>query len=358
MSKVLANFINGEWKNSHETETSVILNPANQDVLGELPLGKGNVKDVETAIDAASKAFNEWSKTPVNKRIQPLFLLKTLLEEHKDELADIITNECGKTKGESLGELTRAIENVEMACGTPALMQSEFSEDIAEGIDEFMIRQPVGVCACIAPFNFPGMIPFWFLPYAIACGNTFIIKPSEKVPLTMKRVFELIEQLDLPAGVINLVNGGKEAVETLLTHPDVRAISFVGSTQVARHIYATAAAHGKRVQAQGGAKNPIIVLPDADPDMTTKIVTDSVYGCAGQRCLAASTVVTVGDDSGEFTDALVESARSRTTGYGLNEGVEMGPVISESSKIRIAGLIQMGAGRRRKPIAGWERSEN
>ncbi len=247
------NYINGDWKNSFEVHTIDVINPANQEIVGNVPLGKGNTKDVGYAVTAASAALEEWCKTPVNKRVQPLFKLKTLLENHKQELAEIITKECGKTLAESLGELTRAIENVEMACGTPALIQSEFSEDITGGIDEFMIRQPVGVCACIAPFNFPGMIPFWFLPYAIACGNTFIIKPSEKVPMAMNRVFQLIEQLDLPKGVINMVHGGKETVDALLTHPGVKAISFVGSTRVAKYIYTTGTAHGKRVQASGGS---------------------------------------------------------------------------------------------------------
>ncbi|MDA0196814.1 MAG: CoA-acylating methylmalonate-semialdehyde dehydrogenase [Bacteroidetes bacterium] len=340
--EVLNNYINGDWKQSFESHAVDVINPANQDVLAKVPFGPGNARDVESAVKAASSALSDWSHTPVNQRVQPLFKLKTLLEQSKEELAEIITRECGKTKVESLGELTRAIENVEMACGTPALIQSEFSEDIASGIDEFTIRQPVGVCACIAPFNFPGMIPFWFLPYAIACGNTFIIKPSEKVPLTMSRLFQLIDQLDLPKGVVNMVHGGKETVDALLTHPEVKAISFVGSSNVARYVYSKGTANGKRVQAQGGAKNPVVVLPDADFEMTTQIIADSVYGCAGQRCLAASTVISVGDIQRDFRDAIVENARLRTTGFGLEEGVEMGPVISSDSKERISGLIRKG----------------
>lgn len=340
--ELLKNYVNGTWKESFEKETIDVSNPVNQEILAKVPFGKDNVKDVNLAVQTAAKALEGWKRTPVNQRVQPLFKLKTLLEKHKEELAEIITNECGKTKAESLGELTRAIENVEMACGTPALIQSEFSEDIAAGIDEFMIRQPVGVCACIAPFNFPGMIPFWFLPYAIACGNTFIIKPSEKVPLTMKRVFELIDQVGLPEGVVGLVHGGKETVDTLLDHPDVKAISFVGSTSVARYIYSRGTANGKRVQAQGGAKNPVVVLPDADIEMSTKIISDSVYGCAGQRCLAASTIISVGDTQGTFRDAIVEASRSKMTGYGMEQGVDMGPVITSESKERIEQLIQKG----------------
>ncbi|MBE9516920.1 MAG: CoA-acylating methylmalonate-semialdehyde dehydrogenase, partial [Bacteroidetes bacterium] len=306
------------------------------------PFGNLTVADVKDAVAAASEALKDWKDTPVMRRVQPLYRLKQLLEEHQDEIARLITLECGKSFAESKAEMQRGIENVETACATPTLMQSEFSENVASGIDEFMIRQAVGVCACISPFNFPGMIPFWFLPYAIACGNSFILKPSEKVPLTMMKVFELIDQLDLPKGLVNLVHGGKESVDQLLEHPDVRAISFVGSTPVARYIYERGAANGKRVQAQGGAKNPLIVMPDADIEMTSKIIADSVYGCAGQRCLAASNIVAVGDKNGLIRDALVEAARNKTTGFGLDEGMEMGPVITPESKVRVEGLIEKG----------------
>ncbi len=249
--------------------------------------------------------------------------------------------ESGKTLAESIGEVQRAIENVEVAAGAPMLLQSDFLENIASGIDEYMIRQPLGVTACIAPFNFPAMISFWFLPYAIACGNSMIIKPSEKVPMTMMKIFELIEQLDIPQGLISLVHGGKPSVDAILDNSDIKSISFVGSTPVAKYIYSRATANGKRVQAQGGAKNPVVVLPDADIEMTSQIITDSVYGCAGQRCLAASVVIAVDDDS-KIRDSLYASAKARTVGYGLNKGVEMGPVISKESKRRIEGLIAQG----------------
>jgi malonate-semialdehyde dehydrogenase (acetylating)/methylmalonate-semialdehyde dehydrogenase len=337
----LSNYIDGTWVRSKETNTTDVVNPASQEVLGKVPYGNNTALDVAVAVEAASKAFRSWSQVPVMKRVQPLYKLKQLLEDHAEEIARTITLESGKTLAESRGEIQRAVENVEVACGTPSLIQSEFSENIATGIDEFMIRQPLGVCACIAPFNFPGMIPFWFLPYAIACGNTFILKPSEKVPLTMLKVFELIEQLDLPKGVINLVHGGKETVNAILDHPDVKAISFVGSTQVAKYIYSRGAANGKRVQAQGGAKNPVVILPDADIDMSVQIITDSVFGCAGQRCLAASNIITVGDN-GNIKDALYESAKSRTTGFGLDEKVEMGPVITGESRSRVEYLIDKG----------------
>lgn len=335
----LKNYINGSWTNSSGNDFMAVDNPATLEILAKVPAGGS--QDVEAAVKAASQAFPGWRNTPAHQRIQYLFKLKTLLETHLEEIARTITLECGKTYAESLGEMQRAIENVEMACGIPAMMQGQFSEDIARGIDEFMIRQPLGVCACIAPFNFPGMIPFWFLPYAIACGNTYIVKPSEKVPLTMTKVFELIDQLDLPAGVINMVHGAKESVNAILEHPEIKAISFVGSTPIARYVYAKAAQHGKRVQAQGGAKNPIIILPDADIETTAQIVADSVYGCAGQRCLAASMVVTVGDHK-EVTDSIIEFTKSRTTGFGLDNGVAMGPVISAESKERIQGLIDVG----------------
>ncbi len=340
--EVLRNYMNGQWSESKERNTIDVVNPANQKVLARVPFGANTVKDAEEAIDVAAVALEEWRNVPVMRRVQPLYKLKQLIEENVEEIARLITLECGKSYAESKAEMQRAIENIETACATPTLMQSEFSENIASGVDEFMIRQPIGVCACIAPFNFPGMIPFWFLPYAIACGNSFILKPSEKVPLTMMKVFELIDQLDLPKGLINLVHGGKESVDTLLDSPKVKAISFVGSTPIAQYIYQRGAANGKRVQAQGGAKNPVIVMPDADIEMTAKIIADSVYGCAGQRCLAASNIVTVGDSKGIAKEALVEAAKSKTTGFGMDEGIEMGPVITPDSKERIESLIAQG----------------
>lgn len=333
----LRNYIAGDW---HESAASAFLNvhnPATAEVLGRVPLSPA--QEIDAAVQAAARAFPEWRRTPVTDRVQCLFQLKALLHQHFEELARTITMECGKTLVEARGEMQRAIENVEVACGAPSLLQGDFSEDIASGIDELMIRQPLGVCACICPFNFPGMIPFWFMPYALACGNTYVVKPSEKVPLTMQRIAELIGQTTLPRGVFNLVNGGRETVEAILDHPLVRAISLVGSTPVARSVYARAAAQGKRAQCQGGAKNPIIILPDADPETTVRITADSGFGCAGQRCLAASLVLTVGAARKPFTEALVEAARHRTVGYGLDETVQMGPVITPESKARVESLI-------------------
>lgn len=336
----LLNYINGEWCPSQATEFIDVMNPATASLLTQVPLSPKD--EVDVAVTAAANAFRSWRRIPPTARVQYLFTLKSLLEEHLEELARTITLECGKTLAESKAELRRAIENVEVACGIPMLMQGYNLEDVARGIDEMMIRQPVGVTAIISPFNFPGMIPFWFLPYAIACGNTVIVKPSEKVPLTMQKVFSLLEATGLPQGVINLVNGAKDVVDAILEHPTIRAISFVGSSPIARYVYSKGAANGKRVQCQGGAKNPIVILPDADMEMTTRIAADSAFGCAGQRCLAASLVVTVGEARESFTDAIANAAQSRVVGYGLDEGVQMGPVITSQSKARIEGLIQQG----------------
>ena len=340
MSHTLPNFIAGRWSPSQGEQKLKVLNPATAETLAQVPLSLP--AEVGKAAAAAAQALPAWQAVPPTERVQPLFRLKALLEEHLEELARTITLENGKTLAEARGELRRAIENVEVACGIPSLMQGDVLEEIAPGIDEFMIRQPVGVCAIIAPFNFPGMIPFWFLPYALACGNPVIVKPSQRTPLTMQKVFALLEQLDLPPGVVNLVHGAADTANALLEHPTIRAVSFVGSTPVARHVYARAAANGKRVQAQGGAKNPIVILPDAELDMTTRIVADSAFGNAGQRCLAASLVITVGQAREPFTQALAEAARSRVVGCGLEEGVQMGPVISAESKARILGLIEQG----------------
>ena len=333
-------YIDGQWVESNAREWSEIINPATGESLGKVPLS--DAAEVTKAIDAAAAAFPAWRRTPPEDRIQPLFKLKVLLEEHVDEISRLITQENGKTFTEAKAEMRRAIENVEVACGIPILMQGYNLEDVARGIDEMMIRQPLGVTAAIVPFNFPGMITFWFLPYAIATGNTFILKPSERVPLTMRYIYELLEKTGLPKGVVNLVNGGKTAVDTLIDDPRVRAISFVGSTPVARYIYARSGEKGKRAQCQGGAKNPVIVLPDADMNMATQIIADSAFGCAGQRCLAVSVAVTIGDAQKTFRDAIADSASKLRVGNGLEDGVQMGPVITRQSKERIESLIGVG----------------
>jgi len=340
MLKIL-NYINGEWIEPNVAKTIDVVNPATGELLAQTPIcGQG---DVNAAANAAAEALPNWRGTPAQERIQYLFNLRDLMKANLDVISRIITNECGKTIEEAKAEMVRAIENVEIACGIPMMAKGEISEDIAPGIDEIMLRQPVGVCATICPFNFPGMIPFWYLPYAIACGNTYIIKPSEKVPMTMQFIFKLIEQIGLPKGVINLVNGEKEVVDAILDHPAIRAITFVGSSPVARYIYRRAAEQGKRVQAQGGAKNPVVILPDADMEMAVKIVADSAFGCAGQRCLAVSWAVTVGDARNNFTEMICDAAQSRVVGYGMEAGVQMGPVISLAARQRIEGLIGLGA---------------
>lgn len=337
----LRNYINGAWTESEAGAFAQVTNPATGESLAQVPLGGG--PDVDSAVEAAAAAFREWRRTPPEERIQHLFKLKQLLEDNFDDVSRVITQENGKTLTEARAELRRGVENVEVACGIPTLMQGYNLEDVARGIDEFMIRQPLGVVAAITPFNFPAMIPLWFLPYAVACGNTFILKPSERVPLTARLLFELIEQAGFPPGVLGLVNGGKPAVDALLEHPTVRAISFVGSSPVAKYVYASGAQAGKRVQCQGGAKNHAVVLPDADLETATQIISDSAFGCAGQRCLAVSVAVTVGEARQTFRDAIADAASSIRVGYGLDEGVQMGPVITPESKGRIEGLVEKGA---------------
>jgi malonate-semialdehyde dehydrogenase (acetylating)/methylmalonate-semialdehyde dehydrogenase len=337
MSHELLNYIDGRWQQSEAGETVPVPDPATGQVIAQAPLTPA--VEVDAAARAAAAAFPGWRRTPVTERIQPLFRFKALLEASLEELARGITEECGKTYAESLGEVRRGIENVEVACGAPILMQGQTNEDIASGIDEFMFRQPLGVVAAITPFNFPAMIPLWFLPYALATGNCFLLKPSDKTPITSQRLFRLIEQIGLPPGVAQLVNGGRETVDALLDHPVVRAISFVGSTPVARYVYSRATANGKRAQCQGGAKNPVVILPDADMEMTARVVAESAFGCAGQRCLAASVAVTVGAARPSFTERIAAAAAGRRVGSGLEEGVEMGPVIRAESKARAETLV-------------------
>lgn len=334
------NYYGGAWQDSSSSETVEITNPATGGAQAQIALS--GPADVEAAVASAVAAFPAWRRTPPQDRIQFLFRFRDLLLKRADDIARTTTQENGKTFAEAKAELQRGIENVEVACGIPSLMQGYNLEDVASGIDEMMIRQPLGVTVAITPFNFPAMIPLWFLPYAIATGNTFILKPSERVPLTARLIFELLHETGLPAGVCNMVVGAKPVVDALLHHKDVRAISFVGSTPVAKYIYAEGSTHGKRVQCQGGAKNHVVVMPDADLEMTAKIVSDSAFGCAGQRCLAVSVAVTVGDVSKKFNEAIVDIASSIRTGNGLDKSVQMGPVITSDSKSRILNLVDKG----------------
>ena len=356
----LLNFVNGQWARSRATDALDVHNPATGAAIATVALSPA--AEVDAAVQAGQDAFAAWRRTPVVDRTQPFFRLKMLLEEHLDDIGRIITEECGKTFAESVGEMRRGIENVEVASGAPSLMQGWNNEDIASGIDEHMLRQPLGVVAAITPFNFPGMIPFWFLPYAVATGNCFILKPSEKVPLTTQKLFSLIEEAGFPPGVVQLVNGGADTVNALLDHPNVRAISFVGSTAVAKYIYSRATANGKRAQCQGGAKNPVVIMPDANIESTTQMMGDSAFGCAGQRCLAVSVAITVGQAKDPFTEGIADLAASRKVGYGLDSATEMGPVITMESKERIEGLIETGAQEgarvlvdgRQKKVAGYD----
>jgi malonate-semialdehyde dehydrogenase (acetylating)/methylmalonate-semialdehyde dehydrogenase len=352
---ILDNFIGGRWVSSSATEYVDVVNPARGERLARTPLS--TAAEVDAAVKAASCAFAGWSDTPPVIRARAMFKFKQQLEEHADELARLVTTEHGKTLDESRGSVRRAIECVEVACGAPSLLMGYGLENIATNIDCTVMRQPIGVCAAIAPFNFPAMVPLWFLPFAVVCGNTFVLKPSEQVPLSQKRMFELLQHCDLPNGVVNLVHGGKEVVDAICDHPDIRAVSFVGSTPVAKHVYQRATHAGKRVQALGGAKNFIVVMPDADLDRAIPVITESFYGCAGERCLAGSVLVPVGQSHKEVRDRMIASAESLVVGDGLEPGVQMGPVISARARERVLGYVERGVaegatlavdGRRRK----------
>jgi len=336
----LDNFIGGRWVISSATSYYDVHNPAVGDVIGRTPLS--TAADVGAAVDAAAAALPGWRDTPVNARAQVLHKFKGALEQHFEELARIVTTEHGKTLDEARGSVRRGIECVEVACGAPSLMQGSALEDIASGIDCHVVRQPLGVCAAIAPFNFPAMVPMWFLPFAIVTGNTFVLKPSEQVPLSQRMMAEWLQKCGLPPGVVNLVNGGSEVVNALCDHPGIRAISFVGSTPVARHVYQRATHAGKRVQALGGAKNFVVVMPDADLDRSMAAIAESFYGCAGERCLAGSMLVPVGHVHQETRDRMVEAAKSLRVGDGTQPGVTMGPVISERHRERVRGYIDKG----------------
>ncbi|MBI1798565.1 MAG: aldehyde dehydrogenase family protein, partial [Candidatus Eisenbacteria bacterium] len=287
------NYIGGRWVESTATRFGEVRNPANGQLLARVPLG--GAPDVDRAVEAALKAYPAWRRTPPVNRVKPLFKFKSLLEEHLDDVARVVTREHGKTLDESRSSVRRAIDNVDLALGTPDRMMGTALEDIAAGIDCHVTRQPLGVFAAITPFNFPAMVPFWFLPHAVACGNTFIVKPSERVPLSQVRMFELLHDAGFPEGVVNLVHGAKDTVDAILDHPGISGVSFVGSSPVAHYVYKRGAEKGKRVQALGGAKNFVVVMPDADMNRAAAISTESCFGCAGERCLANSVVLAVGD---------------------------------------------------------------
>jgi malonate-semialdehyde dehydrogenase (acetylating) / methylmalonate-semialdehyde dehydrogenase len=338
--QTVRNLVGGEWLSPSPSNWQDLTNPATGEPLGRVPMC--GTTEVNEAVRAAREAFPKWRETPVVVRARYLFKFKALLDEHFDEIARIVTQENGKTVDEARGSLRRGIENVEHACGMPTLMMGDSLEDVAAGIDCEYMRQPMGVFAAVTPFNFPAMVPLWFYPYAIAAGNTFVLKPSEQVPLSQLKIVDLLQQAGLPKGVMNVVHGGKDAVDALLRHPDVVGVSFVGSSPVARYIYKTAAEHGKRVQALGGAKNHMIVMPDADLDRAVNIVAESAFGCAGQRCLAGSVVVATGNSYEPFREKLVDAARKLRLGNGLDAGVTMGPVVSQKHRQKVISYIESG----------------
>jgi len=339
-AEILRNFVGGRWVESRTREFLDVYNPARGEVIARTPLSTG--EDLDAAVAAAKKAFPGWRDTPAVVRARALFRFRDLLEQNFEELAGTVTAENGKTIDESRGSVRRGIECVEVACGSPSLMMGYGLENISSGIDCQVIRQPVGVCAAIAPFNFPAMVPLWFLPFAVGTGNTIIVKPSEQVPLSQRLVFRLLEKCDLPPGVVNLVNGSREVVEAICDHPEIRAVSFVGSTPVARAVWRRATHAGKRVQALGGAKNFVVVMPDADWDRSINVITESFYGCAGERCLAGSVLVPVGEAHREARDRMAASAKALRVGDGMEKGVSMGPVISARHRERVLDYIEKG----------------
>ncbi len=340
-TRLLDNYIDGEWTPAQAATGELdVVNPANGEVLARVPLS--GASDLDIAVRAAREALLEWRAVSTIARARTLFELRERLISRQEDLARSVTAEMGKTIIDARAEVARMIEMVEAATAVPTTMQGRILEDVARNIDAETVRQPVGVCAAIVPFNFPAMVPFWFLPFAIACGNTFVLKPSEQVPLTQQIAFEELHALELPPGVVNLVNGGREVVEGILEHPGIDAVSFVGSAPVARIVYEGAAKAGKRVQALGGAKNHMVVMPDAVIDKTVEGIIGSAFGAAGQRCMAGSVVVTVGDAHEQLMGPLVEASRALRVGDGLEESSDVGPVVSCAARDRIRGWIERG----------------
>jgi malonate-semialdehyde dehydrogenase (acetylating)/methylmalonate-semialdehyde dehydrogenase len=336
---MIKHFINGQWVSSESKQSVDIPNPATGELIEKCPLGTEG--ELNQAVLAAKEAFKTWRQVPTIDRTQYFFKLKSLMEESFEELAQLVTKEHGKTLVEARGSVRRGIQMVETACGMPTLLMGEHFEDIAPGIDCKAVNRPLGVFGVIAPFNFPAMVPFWFWPFGVAAGNTVVIKPSERVPLTQVKVFELIEKAGFPKGVVNMVHGGKDVVNAMCTHPDVKGVSFVGSTPVAKHVYVTSTANGKRVQALGGAKNVMVVLADAVMDKAAATAFESIVGCAGERCLAGSVVLAVGKETAKQLEGMIiNRAKETTIGNGMDKNVQMGPLISQAAKDRVKGLIQ------------------
>lgn len=333
------NYIDGDWR-TPSGDGQEVVNPATGETISYV--GFSSEDDVNAAVQAGQEAFEEWREVPVEERIQPLFELKQLLEDHHADLAEILVQEHGKTFTEATGELRRGIENVEVACGIPSMMQAGHLPNAAPEIDETAVRKPLGVFTAITPFNFPGMIPLWFLPYAVATGNAFILKPSEQDPVVTQCLFELIDETGFPDGIIQLVNGSVDTVNALLEHEGIHGVSFVGSTPVAETVYERAAANGKRVQAQGGAKNHIVVTETADLDFAAKKTVSSACACGGERCLANDVVVVEEGIYDEFVGRVIEESKAQTVGYGLDSGTDIGALISSEHESRVRDMIAIG----------------
>jgi malonate-semialdehyde dehydrogenase (acetylating)/methylmalonate-semialdehyde dehydrogenase len=341
-------YINGQWESAGNRKLAPVTNPATGAEIAQVAYA--TVEDVDRTVRAAHAAYLKWRDVPVVERMQPLYRYKMLLEKNHHELASTLTAENGKTIDDARAEVRRAIQMVEVACGMPSLMMGDSLNDVSAGIDSHTIRQPLGVCAGITPFNFPAMVPMWMWPFAIAAGNAFILKPSEKVPMTPALAAKLLDEAGLPAGVFNLIHGDKVAVDALLRHPLVRAVSFVGSTPVAKYIYKTAAEEGKRVQALGGAKNHLVVMPDAHLPKTVENIISSAFGAAGERCLAGSVLVPVGDAAEPLLKLLIEKVNEMRVGDGGEEGVGMGPLVTREHRDRVAGYIDKGVAEGAKPL--------
>jgi malonate-semialdehyde dehydrogenase (acetylating)/methylmalonate-semialdehyde dehydrogenase len=341
-------YVNGIWEDAEGSSLHPVTNPATGEVIARVPFA--TAAEVDRVARLAYAAFLKWREVPVVDRVQVFYRYKMLLEKHAGEVARILSTENGKTLDDAKAEVRRAIQMVEVACGMPSLMMGESLENVSRGIDSVSIRQPLGVCAGISPFNFPAMVPMWMFPFAIACGNSFILKPSEKVPMTPSRTAELLHEAGLPEGVFNLIHGDKVAVDALLEHPLVRAISFVGSTPVAKYVYETAAKNGKRVQALGGAKNHLVVMPDANLDKSVEAIMSSAFGAAGERCLAGSVLVAVGEVAAPLLDVLLARTKALHIGDGLEPGVEMGPLVTGEHRRKVVGYIEKGVAEGATPL--------
>ena len=339
---MIKNYIDGEWVDSNSTVTGDIWNPALGEKIATVPYG--TKEDVDLAVKAAKEAFQAWRETPPLSRARYLFRLKDAFEEEFEDIARVLTTEQGKAIDESRGEVRRMIENIEHATGVTTMMTGYCLEDIAQGIDSSLYRQPMGVFGCIAPYNFPAMVPWWFLPYALVTGNTYVLKPSEQVPMTQNRIFEVIDDVGFPEGVVNMINGSRDVVNAMLDHPDIEGISFVGSTPTAKYIYERCGATGKRVQSLGGAKNIVAIMPDANVDAGMPSLITSFFGCAGQRCLSGSILAPVGDkvQADAFIEKFVASTKAMSVGDGLDEKNAMGPVVSKAHQERILAYIEKG----------------